>query len=136
MPRKVAAPTPLGNHIIRRRRMRGWTTADLARESELSYSTVRNIEKGSSHKPEEWVLRAIVRALDCNESVVFGLAGYGDIPQRTPEDVTVGLDELGDEAPAWRAAIDQVKQTMTPDEQRQALIVLQAQLAAARLRHH
>ncbi len=32
MPRKTATPTPLGNHIIRRRKGRGWSTADLARE--------------------------------------------------------------------------------------------------------
>lgn len=130
MPRRTATPTPLGNHIIRRRTSRGWTTADLAREADLSYSTVRNIEKGASRKPEEWILRALIRALDNDEGVMFGLAGYGTIPERTAEQVSIALDELGEEAPLWRDAIEGVKR-MTPDQQRQALIVLRAQLDAA-----
>lgn len=131
MPRRTATPTPLGNHIIRRRTSRGWTTADLAREADLSYSTVRNIEKGASRKPEEWILRALVRALDNHEGVVFALAGYGDLPERTPEQVLIGLDELGEVAPLWREAIDRVKKEMTPEQQNQALTVLLAQLDAA-----
>lgn len=134
MPRKTATPTPLGNHIIRRRKGRGWSTADLAREAELSYSTVRNIEQGFSRKPEEWILRALIRALDNNEGVVFALAGYGNIPARTPEQILVALDELGEVAPLWREAIDRVKNEMTPEQQNQALTVLLAQLDAAS--HH
>jgi len=133
MPRKNPMPTQLGNHIIRRRKLKGWTTADLARESELSYSTVRNVEKGYSRKPDEVILRALIKALDCNEGVVFAYAGYGDIPQYTPQELTVRLDDLGDEAPRWREAIEGVKQ-MTPAEQNQAYAILMAQIDAARHR--
>jgi transcriptional regulator with XRE-family HTH domain len=133
-PRKSPLPTQLGNHIIRRRKLKGWTTADLARESELSYSTVRNVEKGYSRKPDEVVLRALIKALDCNEDVVFAYAGYGNIPQYTPEELVVHLDELGDVAPLWRAAIEDVKSYMTPEEQNQAYAVLVAQITAARHR--
>ena len=134
MPRKNPMPTQLGNHIIRRRKLKGWTTADLARESELSYSTVRNVEKGYSRKPDEVILRALIKALDCNEGVVFAYAGYGDIPQYTPEELTVRLDDLGHDAPRWQEVIEGIKAYMSPDEQAQAYAVLRAQLDAARHR--
>ncbi len=133
-PRKNPLPTQLGNHIIRRRKLKGWSTADLARESELPYSTVRNVEKGYSRKPDEVILRALTKALDCNEGVVFAYAGYGDIPSYSPEELVVHLDALGDVAPKWRDAIERVKSEMTPDEQNQAYAVLVAQLNAARQR--
>lgn len=134
MPRKEPAPTQLGNHVIRRREARGWTTAELARESGLHYSTVRNVEKGYSQKPEDWILRALASALENNAGVMLALAGYGDIPERAPADVQIALDELGDEAPAWREVIEGVKRDMTIDDQRRALSVLRAQLADARAR--
>ncbi len=127
-PRAKATPTPLGNHIIRRRKLKEWTTADLARETKLSYSTIRNIEKGSSRKPSEAILRALIKALDCDEGVVFAFAGYGDIPQYTSEEIVVRLDELGDVAPLWRDAIERVKREMTPAQLNQAYAVLIAQL--------
>ncbi len=133
-PRRSPLPTQLGNHIIRRRKIKGWTTADLAREAELSYSTVRNVEKGYSRKPDEVVLRALIKALGCNEEVVFAYAGYGDIPKYTHEELVVRLDELGEVAPLWRAAIEDVKSYMTPEEQNQAYAVLIAQITAARHR--
>lgn len=133
-PRKNPAPTQLGNHIIRRRTLKGWSTADLARETELSYSTVRNVEKGYSRKPDEAILRALIKALDCNEGVVFAFANYGTIPQYTPAELVVHLDALGDVAPLWHDAIEGVKTIMTPEEQNQAYAVLVAQLAAARQR--
>ncbi len=130
-PRKKATPTPLGNHIIRRRKAKGWTTADLAGKSGLSYSTVRNVEKGNSVKPSEAVLRAIIAALECDEGVIFAYAGY-NIPKRSQEERDAMFDDLGERAPAWRAAIEGVKRDMTPDQQDQALEVLLAQLASAR----
>ena len=132
--RKSPPPTQLGNHIIRRRKLKGWSTADLARETELSYSTVRNVEKGYSRKPDEVILRALIKALDCNAGVVFTYAGYGAIPQYTPEELVVRLDALGDTAPRWREAIQAVLDYMTPDEQNQALAVFSAQVDAARRR--
>jgi transcriptional regulator with XRE-family HTH domain len=135
-PRKSPTPTPLGNHIIRRRKAHpgGWTTADLARAAELSYSTVRNIEQGASQKPAEWILRRLINVLECDEGVVFALAGYGKIPERTPEQVLIALDELGDLAPLWRDAIEGIKKDMTPEEQNQAYDVLKAQWDSARNR--
>lgn len=132
-PRKKIIATPLGNHLIRRRKAHvpEWNTADLARAAELPYTTVRNIEKGASRKPAEAILRKLITALGCDEGVVFALAGYGDIPKRSPEQVTIGLDELGDVAPLWHAAIEGVKTRMTPEQQNDALTVLLAQLDAA-----
>ena len=130
-PRKQPTPTQLGNHIIRRRKLKGWTTADLAREAELSYSTVRNVEQGYSRKPDEAILRALIKALDCSEGVVFAYAGYGDIPTYTPEELTVRLDALGEVAPKWKDAIKGVIEYMTAEEQNQAYAVLMAQLNAA-----
>lgn len=132
--RKRPSPTQLGNHIIRRRKIKGWSTADLARETELPYSTVRNVEKGFSRKPDEGILRALIHALDCNEGVVFAYAGYGEIPQYSPDELVVRLDALGETAPRWRDAIEGVKNDMTPDEQNQAYAVLLAQITAARQR--
>lgn len=133
-PRRSPIPTQLGNHIIRRRKIKGWDTARLAREAELPYSTVRNIEKGYSRKPDEVILRALIEALECNDAVVFAYAGYGDIPQYTHEEMLVELSTLGDVAPLWKDAIEGVKSYMTPEEQNQAYAVLIAQITAARHR--
>jgi len=131
MPRTKVTPTPLGNHIIRRRKIKGWNTADLASEAGLSYSTVRNIEKGMSRKPNEHILRALIKALECDEGVVFAFAGYGLIPNLPRDQIIVSLDELGDAAPLWRDAIEQLKTTMTPEQLNQAYAVLMAQLNGA-----
>lgn len=132
-PRATVTPTQLGNHIIRRRKSKGWTTAELARSANLSYSTVRNIEKGFSRKPEEAILLAISAALECNDEVVLTYAGYGKMPQYTPEEMSVNLAALGEVAPLWREAIQAIAE-MTPEEQNQAYAVLMAQLDAARRR--
>lgn len=130
-PRKKAEPTPLGNHIIRKRKQRGWTRADLARETKLPYGTVRNVEQGYSKKPDEQIIRAIIAVLDdIDEGVAFALAGYGDIPKRDPAQIVVELDELGEVAPLWRDVIEKVKRS-SPERQNQALEVLTAQLNAA-----
>lgn len=131
MPRTKVRPTPLGNHIIRRRKIKEWNTADLARKAELSYSTVRNIEKGMSVKPEEHILRALIKALDCDEGVVFAFAGYGDIPPMSRDQLIVSLNELGDAAPLWHDAIERMKREMNTDELNQAYQVLIAQLNGA-----
>lgn len=133
-PRKKPTPTQLGNHIIRRRNIKKWSTAELARQAELPYSTVRNIEQGFSRKPDDKILRALIRALDCNEGVVFAYAGYGDFPEMTREEIFVSLDALGDEAPRWRDAIERVKKEMTPAQLNRAYRVLMAQLDDAS--HH
>lgn len=133
-PRKNPLPTQLGNHIIRRRKLKGWSTADLARAAELPYSTVRNVEKGYSKKPDEVILRALVKALECSEDVVFAYAGYGEIPTYTPDEVSAHLNGLGDEAPRWRQAIKDAIDYMTPAEQNQAYAVLVAQITEARRR--
>lgn len=130
-PRKQASPTQLGNHIIRRRKLKGWTTADLAAAAELPYSTVRNVEKGSSRKPSEAILRALIKALDCDEGVVFAYAGYGIPAIASQHERDALFDALGQDAPLWRTTIERVKTEMTPDEQNQALAVLMAQLDAA-----
>ncbi len=133
-PRKNPLRTQLGNHIIRRRTLKGWTTADLAREAELPYSTVRNVEKGYSKKPDEVILRALIKALDCSEDVVFAYAGYGTIPNYTLDELTMRFNDLGDDAPRWRQAIADAKAYMTPEEQNTAYAVLLAQITEARRR--
>lgn len=129
-PRKEIEPTQLGNHIIRRRLLKRWSTAELARQAEIPYTTLRNIEKGSSKKPDEQVLRAIIKALELDEGVVFAYAGYGAIPTLTREELTVSLDALGEVAPAWRDVIERVKK-QPPEVQNQMYAVLFAQLSAA-----
>lgn len=133
MPRKTVEPTQLGNHIIRRRKKKEWSTADLARQAGIPYTTLRNIEKGASKKPDEQILRAIITALGLDEGVVFAYAGYGDIPKMTREELTVSLDALGDVAPDWRDLIERIKR-QPPEAQNQMYAVLLAQLNAAN--HH
>jgi transcriptional regulator with XRE-family HTH domain len=133
-PRKNPLRTQLGNHIIRRRNLKGWSTADLAREAELPYSTVRNVEKGYSKKPDEVILRALIKALDCSEDVVFAYAGYGNIPNYTLDELTMRFNDLGDDAPRWRQAIADARAYMTPEEQNTAYAVLMAQITEARRR--
>jgi transcriptional regulator with XRE-family HTH domain len=127
--------TPLGNHIIRRREARGWTRIDLALAAGVPHTTIRNIEKGlRSKKPQEQTIRAIAAALGNDADVMLALAGYGAIPQRTHDQVIVALDALGEIAPKWKAAIERVKDEMSPADQELALDVLLAQLSAAQRR--
>lgn len=123
--------TPLGNHIIRRRKKKGWKRADLAREADIPYTTLRNIETGVSKKPQEEVLRTISRTIESDEGVVLALAGYGEIPHRTQEELTVSLDEFGESAPMWKDVLEKAKHRMTPEDQERVLTVLRAQVAAS-----
>jgi transcriptional regulator with XRE-family HTH domain len=127
--------TLLGNHIIRLRNARGWTRVDLAAAAGVPHTTIRNIEKGQrSKKPQEQTIRAIAAALGNDADVMLVLAGYGTIPSRTPDQVMVELDALGEIAPRWKDAIERVKNEMSPADQELALDVLLAQLSAAQRR--
>lgn len=129
-PRKTIEPTQLGNHIIRRRKKKDWSTADLAREANIPYTTLRNIEKGASKKPDVRILRAIIKALGLDEGVVFAYAGYGTLPTMSRDELTVSLDALGEVAPDWLDLIERVKK-QPPEQQNQMYAVLLAQLNAA-----
>lgn len=56
--------TPLGNYIVKARKQRGWTRAELARHANMPYTTLRNIEasKTDVHTSEE-NLKALADAL-------------------------------------------------------------------------
>jgi transcriptional regulator with XRE-family HTH domain len=127
--------TQLGNHIIGLREARGWTRIDLARASGVPNTTLRNIEQGKrSKKPDEANIRAMAAALEHEPDVMLVLAGYGPAPKRTPDQTSVELDALGEQAPRWQDAIRRVKEEMSPADQELALDVLLAQLSAAQRR--
>ena len=61
----------IGANIKRLRRERGWTQADLARESGLSIDTVRSYEGGRT-SPSVVSLAALKRALRCSSDEIIG----------------------------------------------------------------
>lgn len=61
-------PAPLGRYIVRAREQHGWDRADLSREANIPYTTLRNIETAQkSVHTEEANLLAIAGALADNE---------------------------------------------------------------------
>ncbi len=53
----------LGTQIETARKKKGWTQFQLAKETYLSFDTVRRYEKGLAKRPSDFALRALENAL-------------------------------------------------------------------------
>lgn len=118
--------SPLGMYIKRKREQRGWTIADLSRQSNVPYGTIRNIEQNKkSVKPQEETLRALAIALedDGNDVLLRTLAGYG-IPKNGTVERNHIVDGLLAAHEGWRKMLHNIAER-TPEEQDHMLQVLQ-----------
>jgi transcriptional regulator with XRE-family HTH domain len=71
--------TPLGIKIRRARDAKGWSRRRLADETDIPYTTLQNIERPRSRKPErtsEENLQKLADALNCDLDELRILAGY------------------------------------------------------------
>jgi transcriptional regulator with XRE-family HTH domain len=117
--------TPLGMYVRRRRMQRGWTVAELSRQSNIPYGTLRNIEQNTKPvKPKESTIRALAEALEEEDAdILFALAGYGIPISPTAESRQHSIDVLLAGHPEWWNVLQKI-QTMPPERQDQALQVL------------
>ena len=118
--------TPLGMYIKRRREQHGWTLAELSRQANLPYGTVRYIEQHDKPvKPQEVTVRALSAALkEESPDILFALAGYGIPLSETVESRNMVVDGLMESHPEWRDMLHHIAERMTPEEQDRALQVL------------
>ena len=86
--------SPFGRFVIGARKRRGWSRAELARQSGLPYTTLRNIEQAKKDvRTNEVHLRALANALgedgqerdDLFEQMHI-LAGYLTVPSKDASD--------------------------------------------------
>lgn len=119
------AMSPLGMYIKRKREQRGWTIADLSRQSNVPYGTIRNIEQNPRPvKPQEETLRALALALedDGDDMLLRTLAGYG-IPKNGAAERNHIIDGLVTAHQGWREMLHNIAER-TPEEQDHMLQVL------------
>lgn len=118
--------TPLGMYVKRRRTQLGWSLAELSRQSNIPYGTIRNIEQNKKPvKAQEVTIRALATALkEDSPDILFALAGYGIPMSQSVETRNQVVDGLIASRPEWREMLHHIAQRMTPEEQDQALQVL------------
>ena len=118
--------TPLGMYIKRRREQRGWSLAELSRQANLPYGTVRYIEQHPKPvKPQEITIRALAAVLeDDGPDILFALSGYGIPMSETVEERNQAIDALIAIREDWRDMLQHIAERLTPEEQDQALQVL------------
>lgn len=118
--------SPLGMYIQRKRTQRGWTIADLSKQSNVPYGTIRNIEQNPRPvKPQEETLRALALALedDGDDTLMRTIAGYG-IPKNGTAERNHIIDGLVAAHEGWRKMLHKIAER-TPEEQDHMLQVLQ-----------
>lgn len=122
---------PLGMYITRRRTRRGWSIAELSRQANVPYGTLRNIEqKKVPVKPMETTIRALATALaeqgqEQEElDMLLTLAGYGIRISQSAEVRRHSIDVLLETRPEWRKELEWIQNEMTPEQQDQALQAL------------
>lgn len=124
----------LGTYIVRRREQKGWTRAELARASNIPYSTLSNIELNKRNvKPTEETLRRLAAALGEDDSQMRVLAGYDVLHSIDVTERAKRIDALLSVAPRWAAALLSV-QDMDEKEQDEALTALEIHVELVRRR--
>jgi len=109
-------PSPLGRYIVRARERRGWDRSALWRESEIPYTTLRNIETAeNSVHTDEANLLAIAGALAENEQDQIDmfeqlriLAGYHIVASQDASERDLRLLANIDAYPQLRAALEEL----------------------------
>lgn len=125
----------LGNYIKQRRDRLGWTRADLARESNVPYTTIRNIENNKRDvKPEEPTLEALAAAFSEDPVMLKILAGYTAQINGDVSTFAQRIDALRKSSPRWEKALNAIQNDMTLEEQGQALSALEIHIEQVRQR--
>lgn len=115
MPRK--APTPkLGGYIVRVRKQRGWTRAELARQANIAYTTLRYLETATGEvRTSEDNLKAIADALgetpeerDRHFELMLILAGYKTVPSKDADDRKRRISKLLESYPHLERSLELV----------------------------
>lgn len=129
----------LGDYVVRRREQRGWSRAELARQSGVPYSTLSNIERNEHKvKPKEETLRALAVALgEEDDSQLRVLAGYDIVTSNGPSELAKRVEALATVAPGWKKILRDIQEMYTPEEQHEALTNLEVhrELVIRRRRH-
>lgn len=125
----------LGNYIKERRERLGWSRADLSRESGVPHTTIRNIENNPRNvKPEEITLERIAAAFGEDPVMLKILAGYTAQVNSDVSTFAQRLDALRITSPRWEKVLTRIQDEMSPDEQGQALTMLEIHAEQVRRR--
>ena len=129
--------TFLGGYVKRRREQRGWSRAELARQSNVPYSTLSNIERNENKvKPQEETLRALADALgEEDDTQLRALAGYDIKVSNGASERAIRFDALIAVAPRWEKVLKSIQEEYTPEEQDEALTNLEIHRELVRRRH-
>lgn len=128
--------TQLGRYVKRRREQKGWTRAELARASNVPYSTIANIELNKKNvKATEETLKQLALALedDRDDSQLRILAGYDVVRSSDVSARAKRIDALLTVSPRWGAAMSEVDK-MDDDDQDQALTALEVHIELVKRR--
>lgn len=119
--------TLLGGYVKRRREQKGWSRAELARQSNIPYSTLSNIERNENKvKPKEETLRALAVALEEeDDSQLRTLAGYDIVVSNGVTERAKRIDALLTVAPRWEKVLKAIQEEYTSEEQDEALTNLE-----------
>lgn len=119
--------TLLGGYVKRRREQKGWSRAELSRQSNVPYSTLSNIERNENKvKPKEETLRALAAALEEeDDSQLRTLAGYDIVVSNGATERAKRIDALMTVAPRWEKVLRAIQEDYTPEEQDEALTNLE-----------
>lgn len=79
-----------GDVVRRLRRERGWTQADLARETGIAQSTLSRIEAGKTTGPYSTTLHVLARVYGCSESELVGDDAAAEL-HTVPDDASPAL---------------------------------------------
>lgn len=125
----------LGNYIKQRRDRLGWTRAELARESNVPHTTIRNIENNPRDvKPEETTLEALAAAFGEDPIMLKILAGYTAQMNTDVSTFSQRIDALRKTSPRWEKALNAIQDEMSIEEQGQALTALEIHVEQVRRR--
>lgn len=125
----------LGSYIKRRREQLGWTRSDLARESNVPHTTIRNIENNKQNvKAKEDTIEALAAAFKEDPITMKILAGYKAQINGDVSTFAQRIDALRKSSPRWEKALNAIQDDMSLEEQGQALTALEIHIEQVRRR--
>lgn len=76
-PEETAALERLGKRIRARRKAKGWSVLELAQRAGVSFEHLHTLERGGKHKPRDYTLRRIAKALGVSVETLLRDNGNG-----------------------------------------------------------
>ncbi len=77
-PEEIAALQRLGARIRARRKAKGWSVLQLATKAGISFEHIHTLERGGKHKPRDYTLRRIAKALGVSVATLLRDNGNGN----------------------------------------------------------